>query len=157
MVRRHVQDCAHLWAAAERLDLERRRGERDVLRADAQEPTHADHVGEDLRVLVEQDVADGTDFLVVRADYVGSFELGCQELIGSLLWDHLRLARRGLGARARGLRGGRFWRLRKGAARQEGGGSGGDQKSLEHVGLLYLQCAIRCSHDEASGMQGRMA
>ena len=55
--------------------------ERDVLGADAQEAADADDVGENLAVLVEQDVADVADLLVVGAEHVGALEVRREVLI----------------------------------------------------------------------------
>src|SRR5215217_1955450 len=79
--------------------------ERHVLLADAEEPANSNDIGENLAVLVEQDVRNVANLLVVGADHVGAFQLGRQHLIGFLLRDEfaggLGTRRRRRGARRR--------------------------------------------------------
>jgi hypothetical protein len=51
-------------------DLKRRRCHGNVLRADAEEPAHADNERFDLPMLVEPDVAHIADLLVIGAEHV---------------------------------------------------------------------------------------
>src|ERR1043166_9221330 len=57
-----------------RAQLERRRVDRDLLRADAEDAADADHVGQDLAVLREQDIAAVADLLLIGADHVDAAE-----------------------------------------------------------------------------------
>ena len=84
-----------------------------IVATHAKEATDADHEGFDLAGLVEQDVADTADLLIIRAHYVGAFELGCQPLIGFLLRHEIRLAGAWLG-----LRGGARLRCRRTGVRR---------------------------------------
>src|SRR5260221_4708635 len=67
-----------------RHELEGARRQGDVLRADAEEAADADHVGFDLAVLVEQNVAHVADLLLIGPDHVRALELRREELIGTL-------------------------------------------------------------------------
>src|SRR5512132_3156196 len=80
ILRRRELEFVHSTILA-RNDVERIRGQRDFLRANAQESANTDDDGFDFSALVKQDVADVAYFLIVRADNVGALELAGKPLI----------------------------------------------------------------------------
>src|SRR5215813_3515980 len=125
----------HALAIRGRLNLKRGRGECDILRADAEESTDADHIGKNLAVLVEQDVSDIADLLVVHANDIGALELGRKQLIGLLLGDNLALGGGRCGCGRRGWRLLLIGRLRHCRARQQRHRCRRHHESPEHVSI----------------------
>src|SRR5262245_47877667 len=132
-----------------RNDVERVRGQRDFLRANAQETANADYDGFDLSGLVKQDIADVAYFLIVRADNVRALELARKPLTRLLRGYEVQFSR-SLGLCGR--RAGRFrfrrgsvagrtrWTgcLRERSRRQDGDQRGRQHQFLKHLSLLSI-------------------